>query len=107
MKTFVSMLMLLLMAVVATAQTPAKVEEKTIVANCSIDQSGNYVAVAKMNAEPTATKQTYTDSKGVVYPVWLNSKGRPFVYKVSRNTGVEYKFYLVTEQNQAAQALIE
>jgi len=107
MKTLVSMLMLLLMAVVATAQTPAKVEEKT--ANCSIDQSGNYVAVSHAVAEmePTETKQTYTDSKGVVYPVWLSPKGKPFVYKVSRNTGNKYKFYLVTEHDQVHKPLIQ
>jgi hypothetical protein len=110
MKKFTIMLTLLLMAVVATAQTPAKVEDKTPVANCSIDQSGNYVAVSHEAAkvEPTATKQTYTDSKGVVYPVWLNSKGKPFVYRVSRNTGVEYKFYLQVEgQPQPGKPLIQ
>ena len=108
MKTLVSMLMLLLMAVVATAQTPAKVE-KEVVANCSIDPGGNYIAVSHAVAEiePTETKQTYTDNKGVVYPVWLNPKGKPFVYKVSRNTGNKYKFYLVTEHDQVHKPLIQ
>ena len=91
------MVLLLLAVVAAPAQTPT--EKKEPVANAMLDQSGNYVAVshATATAEPTATKQVYTDSKGKTYPVWLNSKGKPFVLKVSRNTGVEYRYYLVVE----------
>lgn len=93
------MLVLLLLAVAAWAQAPSVEVKKEPVANCAVDESGNYVAVshAAVKAEPTPTKQTYTDAKGKVYPVWLNSKGKPFILRVSRNTGVEYRYYLVTE----------
>jgi hypothetical protein len=99
MKKFIAIMALLLLAVVAApAQTPTEAKKEPV-SNAMLDQSGNYVAVshATASAEPTATKQTYTDSKGKVYPVWLNSKGKPFVLRVSRNTGVEYKYYLTVE----------
>ena len=96
------MLTLLLMAVVATAQTPAKVEEKTVVANCTVDQSGNYVALTKVQAQPTPTNKTFTDSKGVVHKVWLSPKGREFYTRVSK-TGNEYSVYL-TPSGQAPRA---
>lgn len=45
-------------------------------------------------SKETKTQYTYTDSKGNVYPVYLSSKGKAFIKKVSKKTGKEYKQYL-------------
>lgn len=59
------------------------------------DAQGNYHAVkdsSKSVAIPTG--KTYTDSKGVVYPVFKTSKGKLFVEKTSGKTGKKYRYYL-------------
>lgn len=48
----------------------------------------------KSAGKETKTQYTYTDSKGVVYPVYLSSTGKAFIKKVSKKTGKEYRQYL-------------
>ena len=61
-------------------------------------QGNNFTQVSnkggKSGSKETKTQYTYTDSKGVVYPVWLSSTGKAFIKKVSKKTGKEYKQYL-------------
>ena len=66
------------------------------------DANGNYVAVKseRVKAEAKETGKTYTDSKGVTYPVMISANGKLFVTKTSKNTGNEYKMYLKTEEEQ-------
>ena len=63
----------------------------------SVQKQGNnftQVSTKKSSGKETKTQYTYTDSKGVVYPVWLSSTGKAFIKKVSKKTGKEYKQYL-------------
>jgi len=94
MKKFSLFIALMLIAVAAFTQAPAKAEVKPTVANCSIDQSGNYTALQKTQAQPTPTTKTFTDSKGGVHKVWISPKGREFYTRVSKKSGEEYKVYL-------------
>lgn len=63
------------------------------------DASGNFVAVssAKARVKPKKTTNTYTDSKGKRWDVYVTDKGRYFVIKTSAKTGKEYRYYLKTE----------
>ena len=58
--------------------------------------SGNYVSVSKprASAEGKDTGKTYTDSKGLVYKVYVNSNGKLYIMRKSKKTGKEYKQYL-------------
>ena len=63
----------------------------------SVQKQGNnftQVSNKKPSGKETKTQYTYTDSKGVVYPVWLSSTGKAFIKKVSKKTGKEYRQYL-------------
>lgn len=48
----------------------------------------------------TITKYTYTDSTGIVYPIYISSDGKAFIIKENEMTGDEYRRYLpkVTEE---------
>ena len=84
-------------AVLASAQTATKTSapKKEYKANVSVDNNGNFVAV-KTTATSTGIKtdKTYTDAKGVVYPVYRSKNGKHYVIKTSKKTGNEYKMYL-------------
>ena len=55
------------------------------------DADGNYHSAPK--PEDKKTSATYTDSKNIKYPVYINSKGKPYVLRTSKKTGKEYKQY--------------
>lgn len=60
------------------------------------DLQGNYYAKATVVQDST-TQFTFTDSKGVVYPVYQGSKGGHYVIRVSKKTGKAYRQYLKVE----------
>ena len=65
----------------------------------SVERKGNnFTQVSnkggKSGGKETKTQYTYTDSKGVVYPIYLSSTGKAFIKKVSKKTGKEYRQYL-------------
>ena len=63
----------------------------------SVTRQGNsftQVSNKKSAGKEIKTQYTYTDSKGVVYPVWLSSTGKAFIKKVSKKTGKEYRQYV-------------
>lgn len=63
----------------------------------NVTQNGNnftQVKTERAESKEVKTQYTYTDSKGNVYPVYLSSKGKAFIKKVSKKTGKEYKQYL-------------
>jgi hypothetical protein len=64
--------------------------------NVKQDASGNYIAVSAQRDSATATPtgKTFTDSKGISYPVYMTAKGKLFVMRTSKNTGKQYKYYL-------------
>ena len=63
----------------------------------SVQRQGNnftQVTNKKSAGKETKTQYTYTDNKGVKYPVWLSSTGKAFIKRVSKKTGKEYKQYV-------------
>lgn len=58
-------------------------------------KDGNYIAV-KSEARKTEAKntgKTYTDTKGIVYPVMISKNGKLFIIRTSK-TGRTYNQYL-------------
>ena len=63
----------------------------------SVTRQGNtftQVSNKKSAGKETKTQYTFTDSKGVVYPVYFSSTGKAYIKKVSKKTGKEYKQYV-------------
>jgi hypothetical protein len=60
----------------------------------TIDKNGNYIAVKDSAAPDTKTGKTYTDTKGIKYPVYATKAGKLYVIKTSAKTGKSYKMYL-------------
>ena len=59
----------------------------------------NFEQIAAKKARPSGeieTKYTYTDTNGVILPIYLSRNGHAYVKKVSKN-GNEYKKYLDEE----------
>jgi hypothetical protein len=63
--------------------------------NVRQDAQGNYIAATATGDSTSAkpTGKTYTDTKGIVYPVYVSKKGKLFVIRVSK-TGIRYNYYL-------------
>lgn len=72
---------------------------------CAIAQGQNVQLIGKTFVEqktdtvsrPQAKKTDYVfidKSDGGVYPIWVSSKGKCFIIKVSKKTGNEYRKYL-------------
>jgi hypothetical protein len=59
-----------------------------------MDSTGNYIAVQVQKDSATATGKTFTDSKGIKWPVFISKNGKLFVQRISKNTGKEYRQYL-------------
>jgi hypothetical protein len=59
------------------------------------DAQGNYIAVKapKIDEKPTDTGNTFTDTKGNVFPVYISKNGKLFVIRTSK-AGNQYKQYL-------------
>lgn len=64
--------------------------------NAKVGKDGNYYAAstAKSTQPAKSTGKTYTDAKGIVYPVQESAKGKLFIIRTSKKTGKEYKQYL-------------
>ena len=54
------------------------------------DTNGNYISVKVL---PTATGKTFTDSKGIVYPL-MRSKNNKLLYIKTSKTGKIYNVYI-------------
>lgn len=93
-KFFVAAIMLLSVVLGASAGVKKSVE---------YTQNGTeFVETPKSNnggAKETKTGCTWTDSKGVKYDIYMSSKGRCYVYKTSKKTGKQYKYYLPKEMD--------
>lgn len=59
------------------------------------DAQGNYIAIRDTTTTTSAkpTGNTFTDSKGNVYPVMISKNGKLFVVRTSK-TGNKYNQYL-------------
>jgi hypothetical protein len=59
----------------------------------TVDKDGNYHSI---KVEDKKTDKVYIDDKGESYPVYVNSKSKPYIIRKSKKTGKEYKSYLKT-----------
>lgn len=72
----------------------------TVSANAqeTIKREGNtFISTKTAKKEPTKTEFQYVDGSGFSYPIYVTASGACFVYKVSKKTGKEYKYYLKPE----------
>lgn len=91
MKRVLNILLVALIAVFTVTMTQAQ----------NVIRNGNvFTQQSKQKAEITKTKYVYVDKDGVKYPIYLSSKGKAFIIKVSKKTGKEYRQYLpeITKQ---------
>lgn len=81
MKTFIAILFLMV--------------SLTLSSQVKVDAQGNYVStsVGRTKGDTINTGKTYTDSKGVVYPVFKSSTGKLYCPRISKN-GNYYRYYL-------------
>jgi hypothetical protein len=77
-------IVLLLAAMGAIAQTKVKRNETGVF--CTIKQPAD--SAAKLSGD------SYVDSKGIKYLVYVSKTGKYFVIHTSKKTGKEYKHYL-------------
>lgn len=63
--------------------------------NAKKDETGNYVAIAKVHEkdEGKPTGKTFTDGKGLKYPVMESKTGKLFYIRMSK-AGSPYRVYL-------------
>lgn len=67
----------------------------TFSANCQTykkDAQGNYYSPVKPKQD-TKTKYTYTNEKGIVYPIFVSVRGKYYYFKKAKS-GNMYKCYL-------------
>jgi hypothetical protein len=93
MKNFIMLVVLLILSLGVQAQVTV-----------TKDKDGNYTAKSRPASSDSTktdtgkpTGKTYTDSKGVKYPVLLSPTGKLYVMRTSAKTGNKYKQYLKEE----------
>ncbi len=58
----------------------------------------NFKAPTRQSVEYTDTTTTYTyEIKNIKYPVFKSKSGAFYIWKTSKNTGKQYKYYLPKE----------
>lgn len=63
--------------------------------NVKVDSQGNYHALTQSTeSKAVNTGKTFTDSKGIKYPVMRSVKGKLFIIRTSKKTGNKYNYYL-------------
>lgn len=63
--------------------------------NVTKDANGNYIAIKSVDTtKAIPTGKTYTDTKGIVYPVYKSRTGKLYVIKTSKTSGNKYNYYL-------------
>lgn len=93
MRRFIVIMLTLMLGIGANAQTPEKTFEKNGATYSSVKKSSKSVEVE--------TEFTWEDSKGNVYPIYMNqSSGSCYVKRISQKSGNEYKYYLGPEISQ-------
>jgi len=70
----------------------------TLSSQIKVDNKGNYVQETTVSGkrDTVNTGKTFTDAKGVVYPVFKSSTRKLYVGKVSKS-GNYYRYYLKIE----------
>lgn len=66
-----------------------------------VRKGNNFSQVSNTTRDTLETEYTFTDSKGVVYPIIINkATGRCYVWRVSSKTQKGYRAYLKAEISQ-------
>ena len=63
----------------------------------NVERQGNTFVQSKKTRTPsegTKTAYTFKASDGKEYPVYLSSKGKAYIVRVSKKTGKEYRQYI-------------
>lgn len=84
-KLILSIAIMFALGVTAKAQTVVK------------DAQGNYHAVKKDSTSASAGKptgQTFTDTKGQVYPILISARGKLYYERTAKTSGNIYKVYI-------------
>lgn len=86
---------ILLVALIAVFSSTISGQAQNVVRN-----GNTFTQQSKQKAEITKTKYVYVDKDGVKYPIYLSSKDKAFIIKISKKTGKEYRQYLpeITKQ---------
>lgn len=79
MKRFILMVLIALMATISQAE---------------VVRNGDTFKVEQTAKQDTKTKFTWEDKDGNKYPIFITKKGACYIFKVSKKTGKEYKYYL-------------
>lgn len=87
MKKFILMIAIALSAITMNGQATAP--EYKVVGDKIVK-----IKSSKNKVEPVDSGLTYTDSKGVVYPVMKSARGAYFIVRTSKKSGKKYKKYL-------------
>lgn len=66
--------------------------------HAEVKREGNTFIVEQTTKESdTKTQYTWVDKDGNVYPVFITKKGACYIFRTSKKTGKEYKYYLPKE----------
>lgn len=60
-------------------------------------RNGNTFEVIQKSQSDVQTYLNWKDKDGIVYPIYITSKGACYVKRISKKTGKEYKYYLPKE----------
>lgn len=85
MKRFLLLLLTLFVSLVSWSQNVIREGNRFI-------QQSSESTIKKDNPQPTPYE--YVAKDGKVYPIYLSSKGKAFIIRVSKKTGKEWKQYL-------------
>ena len=68
----------------------------TLSSQIKVDANGNYVStsVGRTKGDTINTGKTYTDSKGVTYPVFKSASGKLYYPRFAKTSGNYYRYYL-------------
>lgn len=91
MKTIIILSALMLISIIAQAQTSAKVE---------FNDSEKKVSVVMEKHEITAIPWTYVAKDGKEYPIYITENGSCFIIRTSKKSGKEYRQYLGVETSK-------
>lgn len=84
MKRFIIFIIAIAIAIGANAQNP-----NTIVVKDKI-----YSVQQNKTATDIKTDYLYEVKEGETYPIYISKTGKAYIFKVSKKTGNEYKYYL-------------
>lgn len=81
MKYIITLLVALLMSVASYADVVRDGDNFKVEKTTSVNQD-------------TKTKYTWEDKEGNKYPIYITKRGACYVFRTSKKTGKEYKYYL-------------